>query len=187
MRLLVALLLLGIAPGPQAAEPTDAAPKDVSEAAPSPPSAPSAAGGAGSSSAAVPVPPVTTAFAGPELLIQELRAGVGQEAVTGSLVAVHYTGWLQDRQSPSGKGRQFDSSRGRRALVFPLGTGRVIKGWDLGVVGMKVGGLRLLTIPPELAYGSRPVGGGLIPANSTLIFEVELLGVESVTETRGVR
>jgi len=187
MRLLVALLLLGIAPESQAAEPTDAAPKDVSEAAPSPPSAPSAAGGAGSSSAAVPVPPVTTAFAGPELLIQELRAGVGQEAVTGSLVAVHYTGWLQDRQSPSGKGRQFDSSRGRRALVFPLGTGRVIKGWDLGVVGMKVGGLRLLTIPPELAYGSRPVGGGLIPANSTLIFEVELLGVESVTETRGVR
>lgn len=186
--MLAALLLLGIAPGLQAAEPTDAVRKDVSEAAPSPPAAPSAAGRAGSSdSAAAPVPPVPTAFAGPELLIQELRAGVGQEAVTGSLVAVHYTGWLQDRQSPSGKGRQFDSSRGRRALVFPLGAGRVIKGWDLGVVGMKIGGLRLLTIPPELAYGGRPVGGGLIPANSTLIFEVELLGVESVTEIRGVR
>ncbi len=181
------LLLLGIPTMLRAAEPPDATVKAASEAAPS--TSPAVAAGAArvAAPAAAPVPPVVAAFAGPQLLIQDLQTGVGQEAVTGSLVAVHYTGWLLDPRAPSGKGRQFDSSRGRRALVFPLGGGRVIKGWDLGVVGMKVGGLRLLTIPPELGYGSRPVGGGLIPANSTLIFEVELLGVESVTETRGVR
>jgi FKBP-type peptidyl-prolyl cis-trans isomerase FkpA len=133
------------------------------------------------------VPPVSTAIAGPQLLAEDLRAGAGQEAIYGTAVAVHYTGWLQDKQAPGRKGRQFDSSRGRNAFVFPLGGGRVIKGWDLGVIGMKVGGLRRLTIPPELGYGSQAVGGGLIPANSTLIFEVELLAVESVRDVRGNR
>jgi FKBP-type peptidyl-prolyl cis-trans isomerase FkpA len=133
------------------------------------------------------VPPVSTAIAGPQLLVEDLRTGPGQEAISGTAVAVHYTGWLQDKQAPGHKGRQFDSSHGRNAFVFPLGGGRVIKGWDLGIIGMKVGGLRRLTIPPELGYGSRAVGGGLIPANSTLIFEVELLAVESVRDMRGDR
>jgi len=187
MRLPAALLLFSMIAILRAAEPVDAAVEVTSEAAPPTSSSAPAGGTEALAPAPAPVPPVAAAFAGPELRIQDLRNGVGQEAVAGSLVAVHYTGWLHDRQAPSGKGRQFDSSRGRRAFVFPLGGGRVIKGWDLGVVGMKVGGLRLLTIPPELAYGSRTVGGGLVPADSTLIFEVELLGVESVTETRGVR
>jgi FKBP-type peptidyl-prolyl cis-trans isomerase len=120
-------------------------------------------------------------------MVEDLRTGSGQEATPGSLVAVHYTGWLQDLRSSAHKGRQFDSSRGRRVFVFPLGAGRVIKGWDLGVAGMKVGGMRRLTIPPELAYGSRAVGGGLIPPDSTLIFDVELLGIESVTDTVGAK
>ena len=134
-----------------------------------------------------PVPAIATAIAGPQLTVEDLRPGAGVEAVAGTLVAVHYTGWLRDLAAPGQKGHQFDSSRGRRAFVFPLGAGRVIKGWDLGVAGMRVGGLRRLTIPPELAYGSRAVGGGLIPANSTLVFEVELLGVESVRDTPGAR
>lgn len=133
------------------------------------------------------VPPIATAIAGPQLISEDLRVGSGVDAVRGSMVAVHYTGWLQDRGAPAQKGQQFDSSRGRRVFVFRLGAGRVIRGWDLGVLGMKVGGLRRLTVPPELGYGSRAVGGGLIPAHSTLIFEIELLGVESVTDTAGVR
>lgn len=133
------------------------------------------------------VPPVVTAIPGPQLLVEDLRVGAGNEAVVGSTVAVHYTGWLEDKAAPGHKGRQFDSSQGRNPLVIPLGAGRVIKGWDLGLPGMKVGGVRRLTIPPELGYGSRAMGGGLIPGNSTLIFEVNLLGVESVRDIRGGR
>ncbi|MBP6513946.1 MAG: FKBP-type peptidyl-prolyl cis-trans isomerase [Steroidobacteraceae bacterium] len=100
------------------------------------------------------------------------------------LVVVQYTGWLYDPAAPEGRGRKFDSSRERaRPFVFPLGAGRVIRGWDEGVAGMQVGGTRRLIIPPELAYGSRDMGKGLIPPNSTLLFEVELLGVESVQTT----
>jgi FKBP-type peptidyl-prolyl cis-trans isomerase FkpA len=142
---------------------------------------PAASGGAAA------VPPVAMAIPGPELRVEDLRVGAGIEAVVGSGVAVHYTGWLEDRLAPDHKGRQFDSSRGRNPLVIPLGAGRVIKGWDVGLPGMKVGGIRRLTIPPELGYGPRAVGGGVIPGNSTLIFEVELLGVESVRDLRGVR
>src|SRR5262245_22367925 len=105
------------------------------------------------------------------LQIQELAVGDGAEAKAGQKVSAHYTGWLTD-------GKRFDSSLDRgRPFQFQLGAGQVIKGWDQGVAGMKVGGKRKLTIPPELAYGSRDVGNGLIPANSTLVFEVELLGV----------
>jgi FKBP-type peptidyl-prolyl cis-trans isomerase len=107
-----------------------------------------------------------------ELVIEDLTEGTGQTATAGDNVLVHYTGWLTD-------GAKFDSSLDRgQPFSFQLGAGRVIAGWDQGVAGMKVGGSRRLTIPPELAYGDRAVGGGLIPANSTLIFEVELLGIE---------
>ena len=105
-----------------------------------------------------------------ELVIEELAIGNGDEAVTGKNVTVHYTGWLTNNT-------KFDSSKDRsEPFKFPLGAGRVIKGWDQGVVGMKVGGKRKLTIPAELGYGSRGAGG-VIPPNATLIFEVELLGV----------
>lgn len=96
--------------------------------------------------------------------------GTGDVAVAGKTVSVHYTGWLEN-------GKKFDSSVDRgQPFSFPLGAGRVIKGWDEGVQGMKVGGKRKLTIPSDLGYGSRGAGG-VIPPNATLIFDVELLGV----------
>lgn len=106
------------------------------------------------------------------------KIGTGAEAVPGKTVAVHYTGWLFDPAAPETKGKKFDSSRDRGdPFSFPLGGGRVIVGWDQGVAGMKVGGQRTLTIPPELGYGARGAGG-VIPPNATLVFDVELLGVE---------
>ena len=103
------------------------------------------------------------------------RVGDGAEAKAGQTVSVHYTGWLfQNGQ----KGAKFDSSRDRgQPFAFPLGAGRVIRGWDEGVAGMKVGGRRTLIIPPELGYGARGAGG-VIPPNATLVFDVELLGVK---------
>ena len=120
----------------------------------------------------------------PALLVTDLVKGVGDEALPGMVVIVHYTGWLYDPEAKDSRGKQFDSSRDRgQAFSFPLGGGRVIKGWEQGIPGMKVGGTRRLVIPPELAYGSRNIGNGLIPPNSTLMFDVELLAVETVTLT----
>jgi len=108
------------------------------------------------------------------LKIEDVQAGTGDTAVAGSDVTVHYTGWLTDGVI---KGRKFDSSKDRgEPFVFALAEGQVIKGWDEGVQGMKVGGTRLLTIPPALGYGSRGAGG-VIPPNAMLLFEVELLKV----------
>ncbi len=105
-----------------------------------------------------------------ELVIEDVEVGAGEEAGAGAQVRVHYTGTFED-------GREFDSSRGRGPFSFKLGAGQVIRGWDQGVAGMKVGGKRKLTIPPELGYGSRGAGN-VIPPNATLLFEVELLGVD---------
>lgn len=118
----------------------------------------------------------------PAVLVTDLVPGVGDEALRGMVVIVHYTGWLYDANAPELRGRQFDSSRERgQPFSFPLGGGRVIQGWEQGIPGMKVGGVRRLVIPPGLAYGSRNIGNGLIPPHSTLLFEVELLAVETVT------
>jgi FKBP-type peptidyl-prolyl cis-trans isomerase FkpA len=113
-----------------------------------------------------------------ELKKTDTKQGTGAEAVTGKPVIVHYTGWLYDPAKPDGKGTKFDSSRDRQVpFGFFLGGGRVIKGWDEGVVGMKVGGQRTLIIPPAMGYGDRGAGG-VIPPNATLIFDVELIEVK---------
>ncbi len=107
-----------------------------------------------------------------DLQIEDIVAGTGASPAKGQKVVVHYTGWLTD-------GKKFDSSVDRgQPFEFNIGVGQVIEGWDQGVLSMKIGGKRKLTIPPELAYGSRDVGDGLIPPNSTLIFEVELLDLK---------
>ena len=111
--------------------------------------------------------PITTTSG---LTYEDLEPGTGAEAQSGQKAKVHYTGWLKN-------GQKFDSSKDRDdPFEFTLGAGQVIKGWDEGVVGMKVGGKRRLTIPPGLGYGTRGAGG-VIPPNADLIFEVELLGV----------
>ena len=108
------------------------------------------------------------------LQYEDTVVGDGEAAAAGNHVTVHYTGWLFEGGV---KGAKFDSSKDRNdPFAFPLGAGHVIRGWDEGVQGMKVGGTRVLTIPPELGYGARGAGG-VIPPNATLLFEVELLGV----------
>ena len=113
-----------------------------------------------------------------ELVITQLATGEGAAIAAGSTAVVHYTGWLFDPAAADRKGTKFDSSRDRgQPFKFPLGAGRVIQGWDQGVEGMQVGEQRRLFIPPALGYGSRGAGN-VIPPNSTLVFDVELLGIE---------
>ena len=113
-----------------------------------------------------------------ELKTIDQKQGAGDEAVAGKTVVVHYTGWLYDPATPDGHGKKFDSSVDRNVpFAFLLGSGKVIKGWDEGVAGMKVGGKRTLVIPPQKGYGERGAGG-VIPPNATLLFDVELIEVK---------
>jgi FKBP-type peptidyl-prolyl cis-trans isomerase FkpA len=107
----------------------------------------------------------------------DVLLGTGTEATSGTTVTVNYTGWLYDASKLDGKGLQFDSSFGGDPFAFTLGIGQVIQGWDQGVAGMKVGGLRRLVVPPSLAYG--PVRFGPIPPDATLVFDIELMDVRT--------
>jgi FKBP-type peptidyl-prolyl cis-trans isomerase FkpA len=125
-------------------------------------------------------PPSAVAAATPVNALQTvtLKPGSGAAIGGGQIAVVQYTGWLYEAGAPDHKGKQFDSSITRREpFKFPLDTGSVIKGWDQGVIGMKVGESRRLTIPPELAYGDAGTGG-VIPPGATLVFDVELVGIE---------
>jgi FKBP-type peptidyl-prolyl cis-trans isomerase FkpA len=115
-----------------------------------------------------------------QLIITDVKIGKGKEALVGATVRMNYTGWLYRPLARKMHGKMFDSSQvpGREPLEFTLGAGKVIKGWDQGIAGMKVGGKRTLIIPSELAYGSRGAPGGDIPPNSSLIFDVELVEVK---------
>jgi FKBP-type peptidyl-prolyl cis-trans isomerase FkpA len=104
----------------------------------------------------------------------DLTVGTGATAAAGNRVTVAYTGWLFDSGQPNSKGRQFDSAP---SFSFTIGANQVIKGWDQGVPGMRVGGQRRLIIPPDLAYGSAGAGNGLIPPNATLVFDITLISV----------
>ena len=111
------------------------------------------------------------------LQYEDTTVGSGEEARAGQQVKVHYTGWLYDPTAGNSRGKKFDSSKDRgQPFAVGLGQGQVIRGWDEGVQGMKVGGTRVLTIPAALGYGARGAGG-VIPPNATLVFEVDLLGV----------
>ena len=111
------------------------------------------------------------------LQYEDTVPGTGAEATAGNQVRVHYTGWLYDPTAKNSRGKKFDSSKDRGdPFSFGLGGGQVIRGWDEGVQGMRVGGTRVLTIPADLGYGSRGAGG-VIPPNATLVFEVDLLSV----------
>ena len=135
-------------------------------------------------------PPVTPPVTPPETAAQEAPApqveivdrvvGKGAEASVGNKVKVNYTGWFHKPLAPKQRGRKFDSSldNGRDPIEFQLGAGRVIKGWEQGVAGMKVGGKRTLIIPSALAYGKRGAGSGAIPPDADLIFDVELMEVK---------
>jgi FKBP-type peptidyl-prolyl cis-trans isomerase FkpA len=119
-----------------------------------------------------PAAPTTTApFSQTDLVI-----GTGGDLLTGASATVDYTGWLYDASKPDNKGLQFDSSIGRTPFTFTVGTGQVIKGWDQGLPGMRVGGKRRLIIPPSLAYGD--ARSGLIPPNATLLFDIQLLSIQ---------
>jgi FKBP-type peptidyl-prolyl cis-trans isomerase FkpA len=126
--------------------------------------------GCGSSS------PSTPSTSSGTFTVTDLVVGTGPDATVGKLVTVNYTGWLYDTSRTDGKGTQFDTSIGKQPFQLTLGAGQVIKGWDQGIVGMKVGGSRRLIIPPDLAYGAS--GMGPIPPNATLVFDISLLSVQ---------
>ena len=143
------------------------APQAQPEAAPAAPAAPLVVGSA------------TPGPAAEQLIITDTKVGTGAEATVGATVYMHYSGWLYRPLAKNMHGKMFDSSIARgEPLDFVLGAGRVIKGWDQGIQGLKVGGKRTLIIPSELAYGARPTPGSGIPPNSALIFDVELVNVK---------
>jgi FKBP-type peptidyl-prolyl cis-trans isomerase FkpA len=127
--------------------------------------------GCGGAEAPVTSPPPT------EFSQVDLTTGSGPAARRGARLTVHYTGWLYDSTRPESKGKQFDSSVGSEPFTFTLGAGDVIQGWDRGFDGMRVGGRRRLVLPPDLGYGSSGMPAGGIPANTGLVFEMELLDV----------
>jgi FKBP-type peptidyl-prolyl cis-trans isomerase FkpA len=140
---------------------------------------PAAAPAAAPEPAPMVVGSATPGPAAEQLVVIDNKVGTGKEANTGATVFMHYSGWLYRPLAKNMHGKLFDSSLPRgEALEFVLGAGRVIKGWDQGVQGMKVGGKRTLIIPSELAYGARPSPGSGIPPNSALIFDVELMDVK---------
>jgi FKBP-type peptidyl-prolyl cis-trans isomerase FkpA len=159
---LTAILFAGCTPGDKPTEPKAA---DATPAA----TAPAAAEA-----------PAASAPTGNEIMAmqtKDLAPGAGPEIKAGQNALVHYTGWLYDAAAPDNKGKKFDSSVDRNEpFEFPVGGGMVIKGWDEGVAGMKVGGKRRLVIPPEMGYGARGAGG-VIPPNATLVFDVELVEI----------
>lgn len=131
-----------------------------------------AALGGACSNTSTPTSPSTSApFSKTDLLV-----GTGDEAVSGKTLSVDYTGWIWDPAKPEQKGLQFDTSAGRGAFSFVVGAGNVIKGWDEGLIGMKVGGIRRLVIPPSMGYGNTRTAA--IPPNSTLVFDVTLRSVQ---------
>lgn len=129
---------------------------------------------AGCAGEAIPVAPTAL---GVPFSTTDVVTGTGTEATTGKRLTVNYTGWIYDPAQADHKGKQFDTSVGKTPFSFTLGVGQVIKGWDQGVPGMKIGGVRRLILPPDLAYGTAGVPG-VIPGNATIIFEVELLDVQ---------
>jgi FKBP-type peptidyl-prolyl cis-trans isomerase FkpA len=145
--------------------------KPASETAP-----PAETGQAVDETAAAPAATTDTGSESMALQKTDLSPGTGAEISSGQTALVHYTGWLFDAAAPDNKGKQFDSSVGGEPFEFPLGAGRVIAGWDQGVVGMKVGGKRRLVIPPVMGYGQSGAGG-VIPPNATLVFDVELVEI----------
>jgi FKBP-type peptidyl-prolyl cis-trans isomerase len=131
------------------------------------------ASGCGSETPSAPSQSQSQSLPRAEFTQTDLRVGTGTAASNGRVLTVSYTGWLFDPARPEQKGTQFDSGT---SFSFTLGAGRVIRGWDQGVPGMRVGGQRRLTIPPDLAYGS--TGSGPIPPNASLVFDIELLSVQ---------
>jgi FKBP-type peptidyl-prolyl cis-trans isomerase FkpA len=126
----------------------------------------------GGKPAAAPPSPVTS------MQSVELKAGTGDSIAPGKIAVVQYTGWLYEATAKDNKGKQFDSSRTQgQPFRFPLGAGNVIKGWDQGVIGMKIGGSRRLIIPADLAYGDSGAGG-VIPPGATLVFDIDLVAIE---------
>jgi FKBP-type peptidyl-prolyl cis-trans isomerase len=156
-------------------------PRDKPEESAAAPAADAAPASTPASTSAAEVPAATSAPTGTETMAlqkTDLTPGTGPEIKSGQTALVHYTGWLYDAAAPENKGKKFDSSLDRNEpFEFPVGGGMVIKGWDDGVAGMKVGGKRRLVIPPDMGYGSRGAGGGLIPPGATLVFDVQLVEI----------
>jgi len=131
-----------------------------------------AACGSAQSTTNIPTAPTSTA----EYSQADVVQGTGASAATGNIVTVNYTGWLYDVLKPDKKGLQFETSLGTSPIIFQLGAGQVIRGWDQGIVGMKVGGTRRLTLPPSLAYGG--TRNAIIPPYTSLVFDIQLIAVQ---------